>query len=349
MTRPLITVLGASGFVGSAVLAALAERPVTVRAVARRPAAVSSTGRADFETRTADLTVPGNLSAAVAGADAVVNLVLDAAGWRGADPFASARVNVGVMRDLLDCLRASPRRRPPVVAFAGSVSQVGLVFKTPIDGTEPDRPQTVYDRQKQAAENLLKRASRAGVVRGLSLRLPTVFGGGGADRGVLATMARRALAGESIDMWHDGTVERDLLHVRDVADAFVAALDHADSLTGRHWLLGRGRSEPIGEVFRTIAELASAHTGRPPVPVVSVPPPAGAPRTDFASVAVDATAFRSVTGWRPRLPLREALIAMTRALAETSPSVHGNAGSRAAGPGSEPVRGSVPPGRGQTG
>ncbi|MFC4013712.1 NAD-dependent epimerase/dehydratase [Nonomuraea purpurea] len=318
MTRPLITVLGASGFVGSAVLSALAERPVTVRAVARRPATVSWTGRADFETRAADLTVAGNLSAAVAGADAVVHLVLDTVGWRDADPLASARVNVGVMRDLLDCLRSSPRRgRPPVVAFAGSVSQVGPVLKMPIDGTEPDRPQTVYDRQKQSAENLLKQASGAGVVRGLSLRLPTVFGGGG-DRGVLAAMARRALAGEPISMWHDGTVERDLLHVRDVADAFVAALDHADALTGRHWLLGRGRSTPIGEVFRMIAELASAHTGRPPVPVVSVPPPADAPGTDFAGVSVDASAFRSVTGWRPRLPLDEALTMMTRALAESA-------------------------------
>ncbi|MGV9772525.1 NAD-dependent epimerase/dehydratase family protein [Streptosporangium sp. NPDC003464] len=319
MARPLITVLGASGFVGSAVLTALAERPVSVRAVSRRPAAVPAAGPAEFEVRTADLTDAESLAAAVAGSDAVINLVLDASGWRGADDdSATARVNVDVMRDLVGCLRAGRKERPPVVVSAGSVSQVGPPPRSPIDGTEPDRPQTSYDRQKQSAEGLLKRASHAGTVRGVSLRLPTVFGDG-PDRGVLATMARRALAGEALTMWHDGTVERELLYVHDVADAFVAALDHADALAGGHWLLGRGRGERIGDVFRTIADLVSAHTERPPVPVVSVPPPADARRTDFHSVVVDSSAFRSVTGWRPRVPLREALTLMVRALAGSPP------------------------------
>ncbi|MFF7788120.1 NAD-dependent epimerase/dehydratase family protein [Streptomyces sp. NPDC007991] len=35
--RPRIAVLGASGFIGSAISAELAERPVRLRTVARRP------------------------------------------------------------------------------------------------------------------------------------------------------------------------------------------------------------------------------------------------------------------------------------------------------------------------
>src|SRR5581483_11912046 len=96
-------------------------------------------------------------------------------------------------------------------------------------------------------------------------------------------------------------------HVSDVADAFVAALDHADALAGRHWLLGTGRGERLVDVFRTIAELVSVHTGRAPVPVVPVSPPPHATPTDTRSVVIDSTAFRSATGWRPRVPLRPAL------------------------------------------
>ncbi|MGB3443792.1 MAG: NAD-dependent epimerase/dehydratase [Actinophytocola sp.] len=314
--RPVIAVLGASGFIGTAVMAALAPRPVTVRAVARGPALVPENALADYEVHTADLTVAANLAEVVAGADAVIHLVLDGAGWRGAGNREHESASVGVMRDLLDCLRGQAVERPPVVVFAGSVTQVGPPPRTPIDGTEPDRPMTDYDRQKLAAEGLLKAASADRVVLGVSLRLPTVFGlPTDRDRGVLAAMTRRALAGEALTMWHDGSVRRELLDVEDVAAAFVAALDHADALAGRHWLLGNDRSDRIGDVFTAIAELVAEHTGRPRVPVCSVPPPAHAQRTDFESVAVDSSAFRAATGWRPRTPQREALARMVMATA----------------------------------
>ncbi|WP_326560826.1 NAD-dependent epimerase/dehydratase family protein [Micromonospora sp. NBC_01796] len=308
---PLVAVLGASGFVGSAVTAALARRPVRLRAVARRPVTVPHGAVAEVETYAADLTTPGAVEAAVADADAVVFLVLHTSGWRGADHDpASERTNVGVLDDLVRTLRS--RRLPaPAVVFAGSTSQVGLPPRVPIDGTETDHPATAYDRQKQAAEGLLRAATAEGVLRGVSLRLPTIFGPAPApaapDRGVVAAMARRALADEPLTVWADGAVQRDLLYVDDVAEAFVAALHHADLLAGRHWPLGTGVGVSLRDLFGTIAEVVAGHTGRPPVPVVSVPPPAQATGTDAHSMVVDASAFRAATGWRPLVPLREAL------------------------------------------
>ncbi|WP_342342217.1 NAD-dependent epimerase/dehydratase family protein [Streptomyces agglomeratus] len=318
---PAITVLGASGFVGSAVTAALARHPVRLRAVARRPSFVPGAGPARTEVRTADLTSPDELAAAVSGADVVVHLVTHSGGWRAAesDP-ASRAVNIGVMENLCEVLR---RRRadgpPPLVLYAGAASQIGLPPGTPIDGSEPDHPGTAYDRQKLGAERLLKAATEEGVLRGVSLRLPTVFGHVAAphaeDRGVVAFMVRRALAGEPLTLWHDGTVKRDLVHVEDVADAFVAALGHPDALAGGHWLLGGGRGDPLGDVCRTVAALVAARLGKPPVPVVSVEPPADAPATDFRSVTIDSSPFRRVTGWRTRIPLHTALERTVTALA----------------------------------
>nr|WHM28246.1 NAD-dependent_epimerase/dehydratase [Micromonospora sp.] len=315
--RPLIAVLGASGFVGSAVLTALADRPVTVRAVSRRSAVVPESVAADFEVVTADLTGAGAVAAAVEGADAVINLVLNTAGWRGADgDDTAARVNVGVVRDLVEGARAGTG--PSVVVFAGSASQVGRAHRTPVDGTEPDHPETGYDRQKVAAEALLDQASADGILCGVTLRLPTVFGparpGGGEDRGVVSTMIRRALAGEPLTMWHDGTIQRELLYVDDAAAAFVAALDHAGALVGRHWPLGNRRGEPVGDLFRAIAALVAEETGCPPVPVVSVAPPATARQTDFHSLVVDASAFTTRTGWQARVDLLDGLRRTVRSL-----------------------------------
>ncbi|MFC8147354.1 NAD-dependent epimerase/dehydratase family protein [Streptomyces paradoxus] len=320
--RPLVAVLGATGFVGSAVLAALAGQELRLRAVARRPAAVPHGARADVEVVIADLTDRDALSAAVMDADVVIHALLCEGGWRAAAEPGGERVNVGVLRDLLD-LVANPDR-PPLVIYAGAASQVGPPPGEPLDGSEPDLPGTVYDEQKLAAERLLLEASAAGVVRGVGLRLPTVYGEGTvpgtADRGVVAAMARRALAGQEITLWHDGTVRRDLVHIADIAAAFAAAVDHPAELAGRAWLLGAGRGDALGDVFRTVARHAAARTGRPPVPVVSVQPPAHAPETDFLSVTIDSTPFRSVTGWRPRVPLDEGLERTVAALAPAPPS-----------------------------
>ncbi|WNZ13270.1 NAD-dependent epimerase/dehydratase family protein [Streptomyces sp. 11x1] len=317
---PLITVLGASGFVGSAVTRALASRPVRLRLVSRRPCA-HSPGTAETDVVTADLTDRAALAAAVQGSDAVIHLLLGEGGWRAAESDPGAEhVNVGVMRNLVDVLRPAPGdATPPLVVYAGAASQVGVPPREPLDGSEPDRPETAYDRQKLTAEHLLLKATAEGRVRGIGLRLPTVFGestaSGTGDRGVVSAMARRALDGQTLTMWHDGTVRRDLVHVDDVAAAFTAALDHPDALVGGHWLIGAGRGDALGDVFRLIALITSEALGRPPVDVVSVEPPAHAPVTDFRSVTLDSSAFRAATGWRPRISLPEAVRRTVTALA----------------------------------
>jgi len=321
-SRPLVTVLGASGFVGSAVTTALAGRPIRLRAVARRPVAVPEGCQADIDVRTADLTVTRQLADAIAGSDAVLHLVVNSAGWRDADrDDDSERANVGVMTGLVESVsRQHPGGPAPVVIFAGSCSQVGHAAGLVIDGTEPDHPESVFDRQKQAAESALKAASARGLLRGISLRLPTVYGlspeAGLTGRGVITAMVRRALAGQPLTMWHDGSVRRDLLHVRDAAAGFTAALDHADALAGGHYVLGTGEGAPLGDVFRAIADAVSARTGEPPVPVESVPAPAEVAASDLRSVTINPAAFASATGWCARVRLGDALPELVAALAE---------------------------------
>lgn len=321
----LITVLGASGFIGSAVTRALAQQPIRLRAVARRQF-TPAPGQAETTVVVADLTDRAALADAVAGSDAVVYLLLSDGGWRAAETEEAERVNVGVMRDLIDVI-GSDNGTPPLVVYCGTVSQVGVPPREPFDGSEPDRPVTPYDRQKLTAEQILKKATVNGQVRGISLRLPTVFGetmaqGANHDRGVVSAMARRALDGQALTIWGDGTLRRDLVHVEDVAAAFTAALASPDSLVGGHWLVGTGRGDQLGEVFRLVAREVSEHTGQRPVDVTRVAAPSHAPEMDFRSVTIDSTPFRAITGWRPEISLSEGV---RRTVAALTTSVHGEA------------------------
>ncbi|GAA2961915.1 NAD-dependent epimerase/dehydratase family protein [Actinokineospora diospyrosa] len=299
-----VVVLGASGFIGTGIVRALAARQIQLRLVARRPTPVPGDSVAEVEVRAADLR--DGVADHVADADAVVHLVAYTdGGWRVADGDTTAeRVNVGLLNDVVEALRSRPT--PPVVLFSGTETQVGLADRVRIDGTEEDKPLSAYTRQKLAAENLLKDATSDGVIRGVSLRLPTIYGEQG-DRGVVAFMARKAFANEPLTMWHDGTVRRDLVFADDVTAAFIAALDHADALAGRHYVLGSGVGVPLRKVFELVAAEVAAVTGQPPVPVVSVPPPGHMEPTDLKSVEVDASAFHSVTGWTTQVSLEEGI------------------------------------------
>ncbi|MFD2415768.1 NAD-dependent epimerase/dehydratase family protein [Amycolatopsis pigmentata] len=308
-------VLGASGLLGTAITRELAARPGRLRLVGRREPAVPAAPRAEVEILRADLTTPGELARAVSGAGAVVHLVAHTTGagqWRTAENDHTAeRLNVGLMCDLIEVIRAQRAAAPPAVVFAGSTSQVGRPTAPVLDGGEPDRPVTEYDRHKLAAERALEAATAAGIVRGCTLRLGTLFsqgtGPGSLDRGVVAAMMRRALDGRPLTMWHDGSVRRDPICVDDVARAFVAALDHADTLAGKHWLIGTGRAVSVRNLFTAIAAAVAELTGKPPVPVVCVEPPEESVAGDLVDFVADPSAFRNATGWSARIPLPDAL------------------------------------------
>ncbi|WP_020497297.1 NAD-dependent epimerase/dehydratase family protein [Sciscionella marina] len=297
---PLVVVLGASGFLGAGVLTACIPLPVRLRAVTRSARPSGRSQRPEW--RVADLTNPRQLAEAVRDADVVLNL---AGITTRAAEIDAERINHGMVLELIDLF--SRTRRAPLIVQAGTGSQVGTAGIGRIDGTEPDAPDNAYDAQKLAAEQALEKAHRAGHVRAIALRLATVFGPGpvpsATDRGVVTTMIRKAIAGESLPMWGDGTVTRDLLFVEDAARAFVCAMRYGDHLAGEHYLVGSGMGTPLAELFGSIAKLVAAKSGGSPVSLSSVDIPDTAAASDLIGVEYDCTAFRHATGWHPRVGL----------------------------------------------
>jgi nucleoside-diphosphate-sugar epimerase len=313
-----VTVLGAAGFLGSALARALSRQDIRLRLVARRPVALPADAIADVSTHLIDVTDAGALSAVLEGSDVIVYLLKLSGDWRRATTYLHGEaVNVDPMRTIVKTFAG--RDETPLCIYAGTTGQVGTPPAHPMDGTEPDDPKSDYDRQKHDAERVLLAGHDEGAVRGISLRLSTVFGprpGGGIDFGVVGTLIRQAVEGNELTVWGDGSVTRDLVHVDDCVRAFLLAAAHPDKLAGRHWLVGSGSVWTLRRLFRQVVESVAHHTGKPAVPVVSVPPPAHAVPSDMRGVRVNPAPLRAACGWSARVPAEVGIDRTVAALVE---------------------------------
>ncbi len=220
------------------------------------------------------------------------------------DPAADLEANVIPVLHLLDACRS--RQLRPTILFAGTATQCGIPAYLPVDEDQPDRPVTIYDIHKLTDEGYLKHYAGEGSIRAVTLRLANVYGpgpaSGSADRGVLNSMIRKALQGETLTIHGTGEHVRDYVFVEDVAQAFLAAAAHADELNGRHFVIGTGRGCTIAGAIRTVADRVTRRTGKD-VRITHVDPPGPQSPIEGRNFVADSTRFTQLTGWRPTVDL----------------------------------------------
>ncbi|GGU22261.1 UDP-glucose 4-epimerase GalE [Lentzea flava] len=154
-------------------------------------------------------------------ADAVIHLAgLGRVRESFEDPLSYYAVNVGGTLNLLQALEG---QRFLLASTAGVYRPSDL----PLTEESPREPSSPYAASKAAAEDLVAWAARSGRIGATTLRLFNVAGGGDTDTTRVITRAVAAAAGAvpGMEVYGDGTAVRDFVNVRDVASAFVVALE----------------------------------------------------------------------------------------------------------------------------
>lgn len=257
---------------------------------------------------------------ALEGVDAVFHLAAQTSARQAEiDPVTDLRTNAEAILHMMQAAREL--ERPPVVVLSGTDTQTGRLTGI-VDDEGCDHPRTLYDQHKRYAEEYIEWGTRQGFIRGVTVRLSTLFGVGSPvsaqDRGVINEMVRRALRGKPLTVYGGGSCLRDFLHVDDAATAMSMAAEKIDSVCGDHFVVGSGRSLTLVEAFTHVAKAVAAVTGTQ-VEVRHVPWPPDTLEIDRRSISLDPSRFRERTGWEPRRSFEEGLEEAARKFSSEEP------------------------------
>lgn len=252
MTRPVVVI--GPGFIGRTAAAATAAEGRPTVLLSRRP--VPPTVGAD--TRVGDLTDVEALGSAIGPDTDVVfaaGTSVPAADER--DPQAST----AILQPLIGALEAV--RRAPGATFL-LVSSGGAIYgepdRLPVDEDHPQRPLGAYGAAQAAAEGYVGYYARRHGVRATSLRCGNVYGPGqiaGRGQGLVGELINAVQQDRGVEVWGDGSVERDYVHIADLADAIAQLVGRTDLPLALN--IGSGRAHSVAEVIAAVSEVM----GRP--------------------------------------------------------------------------------------
>ena len=210
--------------------------------------------------------------------------------------------NVVKTLELLEAIRESGTER---LVFSSTAATYGEPDVVPITEDAPTRPTNAYGATKLAIDHAITSYARAYGLAAVSLRYFNVAGayaGLGERHGVethLIPLILQVATGQRAEIlvfgndWPtpDGTAIRDYIHVRDLADAHLLALQSAQASSHRIYNLGNGTGFSVREVIACCREV----TGHP-IAARDVGRRAGDPAVLIAS---SAKAIAEL-GWQPR-------------------------------------------------
>jgi CDP-paratose 2-epimerase len=181
------------------------------------------------------------------------------------EPIDDYEINIQGTLTVLEAVRRRDAKVPVIFASTnkvyGDLADIELWEDThhwtPADaevrahGISEARPldfHTPYGCSKGAADQYVLDYARSYGVPTAVLRMSCIYGPrqmGTEDQGWVAHFLIRALEGQSITIYGDGKQVRDVLHVDDAVDTYLAALRSIDRVSGRVFNLGGGPDNAI--------------------------------------------------------------------------------------------------------
>ncbi|MFC2970558.1 NAD-dependent epimerase/dehydratase family protein [Acidimangrovimonas pyrenivorans] len=291
-----VLVIGGCGFIGSHVVDHLLKSGHRVRVYDRRPE-MFRPPLPQVEYIAGDLADTAQIFEAMSGVDALIHLASTTVpATSNLDPVADITGNLISTVNLLEVLRSSSVGKIVYLSSGGTV--YGVPTTDPVTETHPLHPISSYGIVKVAIENYLYMEQQLHGLQQVVLRASNPYGprqGHTGIQGIIGTHLWRLARAEPIEVWGDGSVVRDFIHVHDLARLCVQA---AEADISGCFNAGSGSGASIAEVVETIR----ATVGGDVQPVYKP-----GRNYDVPRVVLDIQRARDALGWAPTISLAEGI------------------------------------------
>ncbi len=238
----------------------------------------------------------------VKGADIIFNLAAQVSYVdSSSDPHLDMDINC---RGHLNILEACRHMNPDaVLVFSSSRFVYGSIDYNPVDERHPFNCLSIYGIHKLACEKYHKFYSMAYGLRSIVFRIANPYGPGQQMKhgkyGIVNWFIRKAMEGDVLTIYGEGTQKRDYIFVDDLAEAMVLASMKVDS---RHQVfnIGCGMGVTFREMVDSIADITGAK-------ISHVEWPKDRYFVETGDYITDITHLRSKIAWEPKIELREGI------------------------------------------
>lgn len=293
MKRPIV-ILGAAGFIGRHLAERFANAGHPVIAAVRRDAVF---GHASIRVEVASYDQSADFLPLLEDRPVVIHAASSTTpGISAAQPQIE-----GNLRTTLALIEALQARQCDRLVYLSSGGTLYGPRDTPAREDDPILPRSYHGAGKAAAEHFIHAWSAQYGGTGVVIRPSNVYGPGQVPRagfGVVPTALRAVLDDAAFTVWGDGSIERDFLHIADLANLVDKVVEHA-FIPGMHvFNAGLGSACSLAALLGII-ELV---TGKPLERDFKPPRNVDVPR-----ISLDICRAREVLDWLPAIPLEEGL------------------------------------------
>ncbi len=213
------------------------------------------------------------------------------------DPLNDLDINCRSQLSLLECVRSvNPEAR---IVFTSTRQVYGRPRKLPVSESHPLNPADVNGVNKLAAEMYFQLYARVYGMHCVSLRLTNTYGPRmdlrNATKGFVGVFLQRALTGQPITVFGDGTQRRDFNHVKDVVHALLLVGVQSD-LDGEVFNLGGDSHYSLRQFLSVLQQFADFEIRFAPFPYERR-------EIDIGDYWGDYERLHHRTGWQPTIDL----------------------------------------------
>lgn len=313
MSRNNVLITGGAGFIGSSLAHALVKQGASVTVLdAMLPLYGGNMfnlhgieDEVEFvkgDIRDADL-----MAKLVTGKDVIYNLAAQVSYIDSKDqPFLDLDINGKGHLTMLEAVRQhAPKAK---VLFSSSRLVYGKIRTVPVNESHPTEPLSLYGIHKLLGEKYYQYYNETFGIHTVSVRIPNPYGPRQQMKhskySIVGWFVRQAMEGKTIEIFGDGSQERDYLYIDDIVDAFLQLTEKG--IAGEVYNIGTHERVRFGDmVDAVLAEVGSGTKQH-------IPWPKSYEKNETGNYIADTTKIEQLTSWQARVPLKQGVQQMVK-------------------------------------